>query len=361
MKKLLFFTPSFGNGGSERVIYHLLNKLNKSKYNFVVIAHKKEGWYLDKLNSDLKIYDLKGNRNKIKVLFEIYRILRIEKPEIVFSTTTALNSLMGFIFPLIFKRIKFISRESIVLSHSRNIKSKKYLKTLLKISQKNVDLIIAQSEDMQIDMIKNFKSPKKKVIKINNPIDIEKIDIELNKQESTEFERDKKSILCVGRLTYQKGYDLLIEAMKFVDNQRIKLYIMGQGELEQELKELVYKYKLEEKVFFLGARTNPYIYMKNADLFILSSRYEGFPNVLLEANACGKFALVNDCPGGINEIIEEGLNGSIIDFRDSQLVAKKIQKLVEKDHDEEKIKEFILSKYHIDKILNKYEEVFNSF
>ena len=100
--------------------------------------------------------------------------------------------------------------------------------------------------------------------------------------------------------------------------------------------------------------------MKNADLFILSSRFEGFPNVLLEANACGTYAICNNILGGVNEIIRENINGNIVDFNDvnktSELIIEKLNIKKEK----EKIREVVLSKYNLSTIIGKYEYFFDN-
>ena len=135
---------------------------------------------------------------------------------------------------------------------------------------------------------------------------------------------------------------------------------MGEGTERKKLEQQVLELGLENKVIFLGKKSNPYIYMKNADLFILSSRFEGFPNVLLEANACGTYAICNNILGGVNEIIRENINGNIVDFNDvnktSELIIEKLNIKKEK----EKIREVVLSKYNLSTIIGKYEYFFDN-
>ena len=93
-------------------------------------------------------------------------------------------------------------------------------------------------------------------------------------------------------------------------------------------------------------------------MFILSSRYEGFPNVLLEAGACGTYSLVNNCPGGINEIIQEGINGEIYDINDAEGFANKIKEILDKSYGKENIIESIESRFSKKVIINQYESLF---
>ena len=92
-------------------------------------------------------------------------------------------------------------------------------------------------------------------------------------------------------------------------------------------------------------------------MFVLSSRYEGFPNVLLEAGACGTFSLANNCPGGINEIVHSGVNGEVSDINNHEDFAQDILKVLKQEHDENSIRGSILSRFSKEIIMKKYEQV----
>ena len=266
--------------------------------------------------------------------------------------------LMGVFIVPFFKNTYFINRQINILSMQKFNFLKKIL---LKVAYKNFDKIITQSRDMTEDLLKNIDISKEKIVEINNPADIDRIEKLSNENIEIEFDKNSKNILCVGRLALQKGFDLIIQSMSFLTDKNIKLYILGDGEERENLLNLIEKFNLKERVFLLGRKSNPYVYMKNADLFILSSRYEGFPNVLIEASTCGLYSICNNCPGGVNEIILEDINGNIVDFNNKDLVAKIIEKNLILNKDKKKIKDSIKKRYSLGKIVKKYEDLILNF
>ena len=168
---------------------------------------------------------------------------------------------------------------------------------------KQAEKVICPSDAMAEDLKENFGVPREKLLRIYNPIDAERI---WQMAGAGEYPYDKGGphLVAVGRLSREKGFDVLIDAMpavlqRFPDAQVV---ILGEGPLEAELREQARSLGLQEKVIFLGFQANPWLYLKHADVFVLPSRYEGLPNVLLEALALGTPVVVSDCPGGIREI-----------------------------------------------------------
>ncbi|MEG0515420.1 MAG: glycosyltransferase [Cetobacterium sp.] len=354
-KKICFIIPSLGGGGAEKVALNLLNNLNLDKYELHIILTLKEGEYINQLRSEVKVYIL----NKLKVrnaILEIIKRIKKIKPDIVLTFTTHLNIIVGIcIAPFFKKKIKFISREINILSE---VKLNFIRKLLLKIAYKNSIKIISQSNDMSYDLKSYLNIESKKIDQIPNFIDCIKIDQNLKSINNTKISTFK-NILCVGRLEKQKGFDLLIRSFSKIEQCNYMLNIVGKGSEEESLKKLCVKYKIEDKVKFLGFKENPYINMKNADLFILSSRYEGFPNVLLEAGYCGLYSIVNNCKGGIKEIINNDVIGEVIDITNSKELEQALIKFEQKKIERNKISKIIEERYSSKNIVSKYENIFD--
>ena len=312
---------------------------------------RKEGGYLEFLKDDVEIIDLKTQRirNGLKpILSEI----RKRKPDIVFSGFGEVNAYLSM-FLKFFPKTKFIARET-------NVVSKHVTRREIRFFYKfynNYDKIICQSDDMMNDLLENFSIRKEKLVKINNPVDFDFIESKLAESEKPEsFKSDFKNIVAIGNLSSRKGFDNLLNVFSHLKNEKIQLHILGDG----RDKELLHQMKSDlglENVIFHGQQKNPYQFLKFADLFILSSRYEGFPNVLLEAGACGTYALANNCPGGIQEIVQPKINGEIADIENHQEFAEKIVEVLSESHNSEEIRNSIKSRFSKEIILKKYEDL----
>jgi len=357
---ILFIIPSFRGGGSERVILNILTHINKKTFKPTLALLQKEGPYLSDLPDDIDIIDLKCSRIRFAGK-KIYKLIMSIKPDIVMTTLNHLNFLMAILNPFFPKNIAFVARESIIPSFYINTTSFSFLsKILYKKFYINFDKIICQSFDIKNDLIKAFNIPYNKTTIINNPCDIDRISKLILDVQKQNKDNNITNLIAVGRLEKQKGFDLLIKAFAKLDPNRFYLTILGQGSEYNNLQQLIKESKLYDRVKMEGFKTNPYKYMTESDIFILSSRYEGFPNVVLEAMACGTPVVAFKCPGGIDEIIIDNVNGFLVKPNDIDELAEKINKASNFYINPDKIKMSIMQKFSCDKIVSKYEDVFLS-
>lgn len=348
---VIFILPDLETGGAERIVTTIANHLSRDFFDPKILLLRKQGGYLDLLKKDVEIIDIKTERirHSLKpILKEIYK----RKPDIVFSGFGEVNAYLS-LFIKLFPNTKFIARETNVVSEHV---TRKEIRFFYKFYN-NYHQIIAQSDDMMNDLTGNFDVKRSKIVKINNPVDLDFINSKLaisNKPES--FRYNYKNVVAIGNLSSRKGFDNLLKVFSRLKNENILLHILGDGRDKEMLHQMKDFLGLKH-VIFHGRQENPYQFLKFADLFILSSRYEGFPNVLLEAGACGTYALANNCPGGINEIIQNGINGEVSDIDNHEEFSQMILQVLHREHDTDAIKNCIKSRFSKEIILDRYEKI----
>lgn len=352
-KNIYFILPGLTFGGAERVISILANELDRDKFQTTIVLFNKKGFHLDELKPHVQIIDFKINRIRSAIV-PLLKLIWKNRPEIVMGGWGEVSVLLAP-FISFFPKTKFVARETNVVSEHVQRKEILYLYKFYN----RFDRIIAQSDDMQNDLLRNFHISPEKLVKINNPVNFEFIYQKLKEPVDLPFDEKYKNVVAIGNLSHRKGFDLLLQVFSHLKNEPIKLYILGDGDERENLWKLKDDLELDH-VEFLGIQTNPYPFLAQADLFVLSSRYEGFPNVLLEAGACGTYALANNCPGGIDEIIEPGINGEIFPIESSEKFAIKVKDILSQVFDKDKIKMSIRNRYSKEIIVNKYNQIFES-
>jgi glycosyltransferase involved in cell wall biosynthesis len=211
---------------------------------------------------------------------------------------------------------------------------------ILSKSYKKANLIISQTQEMKNEISKYHFSDPEKIKVIQNPVNKKLITSKL-KGVTTPFSDDHINIVAAGRLTKQKGFDTLIKAFSIVNkvDSKFKLSILGgfEGEQADELKTLAIELGLADTVSFLGFKSNPYQYFKYADSYVLSSRWEGLPNTVLECLYFGTSVISTNCIPVMEELISDGINGFIVDVDNVNQLGDailKCQKIVNLNNDE---------------------------
>lgn len=171
--------------------------------------------------------------------------------------------------------------------------------------------IIAVSNGVKQGLVE-LGVPAQKIEFVPNPIDLDMVDLQAAEL-SVRLQPNKINLVSVGRLHPHKGFDMLIQAFSNLNNPDIHLSIVGEGMERGRLEDLIEKLNLMDKVTLLGQHNNPFSILQQSDVFVLSSRLEGWPLVLMEAMAVGLPSIAFKCPNGPDEIIEHGANGLLVE------------------------------------------------
>jgi glycosyltransferase involved in cell wall biosynthesis len=287
-RKILFTLPNLNGGGAERVIINIIKSLDREKFDIKLLLIDRIGVYFEYVPEYVEIIslDVKRTRNALPKLIKKINTI---KPDILFSTLNRMNLLVLMASFFINSNIKLYVREpNLPSAQIKNNNFTWWYKTMIKILYPRAYKIVAQTDEMNKEIHKYFGIKKEKIITLINPIDKETIDKNLKDAENP-FEDGFVNFVAVGRLSHQKGFDTLIEAMNGVvkENKKYRLYILGEGEDRKKLEDLITKSKLDNNVYLLGFQNNPHKYIKYSNGFILSSRWEGLPNVVLESMHIG--------------------------------------------------------------------------
>ncbi len=354
---LFFIIPSLKGGGAERVIISLANYFNKNNFQSVLIS----------LNNDVPAYEIENgvkvfhltNRQKSGLVYRAYyiaqtfykliKLLRTEKPACTLSFITSANIWTGITCSL--TRVPYIVSER--TSPDRSVNSFNYLHKHLALNLYKRSAAVVVSAKGVADCLlkdKDFKA-------LNN---IERITnaVTIFQSPSKQKVHHRRFILGVGRLAYVKGFDILIEAYAKSGLNDIDLIVIGDGEERANLVCQIFNLGLKEQVLLPGSRNNLQDYYSQAEMFVLPSRNEGYPNALVEAMSFGCPSIAVDCNFGPAEIIIDGENGILVNKASISDLANAMLRLAGNDSLKTTLgnQARIISKTnHPDKILGEWE------
>lgn len=316
-KNIIVIIPYLSSGGAERAAISLANKLDKD-YNVKIVVYDASMNQYD-YNQNIKLIDMKikESKNKIKKIINfINKIKKLKKIKRKYNIEYSISFLRQ---PNLLNVLTKQKNEKTIISIRNRMEKDDntfWKRFITKFSSNKADTVVALSKMVQKEQIELYGIDKNKVKVIYNDCNLNRINSmkneTINDKNCKEIIENSsgKIVMNIGRLTYQKGQWHLIRAFKEVVNKipDAKLLILGQGELEKDLKELIKIQGLQDNVFLLGFHRNPYKFLSKSNIFVFSSQFEGLGNILLEAMACGKPIISTDCMYGPREIISPSSN-----------------------------------------------------
>lgn len=348
MKKILFVISSLESyGGMERVASIIANVFDQRGYTVLIVTRDNDNCKTAfALSEDVKVVNCPGNL--FVFLKSVSTFVQVNKINYVISHNMGKMTLALSLLNFQKYDCHFISFE-----HIAYVSSPLLLKKLKHIAYKKVDKVaVLTSGDS--DSYRKFHND---VFIVNNP---------------SSFKQDKeiiyniksKTIISLGRLTYQKGYDMFLNAWAIIEEKHpdwcVEIYGVG-----KDLKDLeILKKKLAlKKIHFRGLATDSKIVYTKASFYVMSSRFEGLPMVLIEAQTLGLPIVSFDCPHGPSDIIKNGVNGILVENGNVEKLALAIEKLIENNEFRKQLSVKSLEnakKYNLENIFNQWETVLNA-
>ena len=354
MLKIGFCIDSLETGGAEKLLVDIVNALYETKeYEIHILTKLKSNSYFFNLIKDKIKYDFLLEK-KSEGFFSKTRdsiLKKINFKKFSDKVDIIIDFLDGDFFSYI-KNIK--NKKKIVWLHS-SYKNLLIRKKNIDEKLKNYDKILVIADDMEKELLE-VRKDLKNICKIDNFVDYQEIDKKLNEELKIDFDFNQKYFLTVCRLNEeQKDLKTLIEAFYLYKGDE-KLVIVGDGPDRKMLEDLCIEKKIKDKVIFLGMINNPFIFMKNSQAFILSSKVEGFGLVLVEALYCGAKVISSDCPTGPSQILLNGEAGELFEVSNIDELLNKLEIIHNKEYNKAKIEE-ILKRYTRENFINNFRKV----
>jgi len=354
-----FLISSLTGGGAEGVCVNLANSLAQKGWVIdLIVMNTKNAVYIERVNKKVNLIEL--NVNHVRYAFlPLYHYIQKSKPKVFLVFNYELTVLLVLLRVIFKKKFKLVARNINTISAKREqakkggFWSKNVITRLVDRFYCKSDHVINQCKAMEQDLLEVYPELKDKTSVIYNPV-AKHIENYTTTHNLSDIEKENY-FLSIGRLEPQKGLQHTIRAFAEVNKSHPDMFlkILGQGSLEEELKNLVRILNIEDKVIFKGFQINTIPYYLKAKATILTSHYEGFPNVLVESITLGTPVIAFNCPSGPSEIIQDGINGYLVDFMNEEMLINKMNEICINEIKPSKVTT-TKSKFSVDSILSHY-------
>jgi glycosyltransferase involved in cell wall biosynthesis len=329
--RLLLLLPDLSGGGAERTTLNLRRYLDSERFEVVVGVLEERGEYLRQVGEGDYVAPREGivrglarrakpdsvTRGLLQVPL-IRSLIAAQRPDIVMSSMSDVSIPLAQAWrlaPALRRKTRWIVREGnnteIVHRESvANPRVRNFVNRAVARSYAAADAVLVPCNGVANGLVANYGLRRESIAVIGNPVDLEAV--EAAAREEPDIPLPEKFIVAVGRLAWQKGFDLLIRAFASLDAPDYGLVILGEGPERASLTSLARELGVEDRLHLPGFLANPWSVLARADAFCLSSRWEGFGHVVIEAMACGTPVLVSDCPYGPDEIVSDNVNGLVV-------------------------------------------------
>lgn len=366
LPRVLLAIPSYRGGGAERVVTSLARRLSRDRFDIHLAVVEDDGPLGQTLPDDVTRHSLSCRRVSQAAL-PFLRLVRQLRPQVVLTAASHLNALAGMLRPAFPRGTHLIVRETGVLETSLAAwRFGRVFKPALALAYRQADRVIGQSSFALQEIHTQLGVPQERLIRIANPVEVDALAPSIREQTASPFGSPDESqisingwsrgphLLGAGRLGTEKGFDRLIQAFPELkrSHPHAELWIIGEGSERAPLQRLADDLGVGRSVHLPGYQPDVSRWMAHADLFVLSSRTESLPNVLLEAVACECPVVALEQVGGTRELLGQlGLSqrwvSSLVPWQDEWF-----------DRPDPAVRETLVTHFHCKRIVAQYEELF---
>ncbi len=363
--KVCFVIPTLTSGGAERVAVTVLSALDPRHERVLYLFSSADGVYFDRIAPGVRVV-IARERSWIGRLVELARFLKSFQPDVV----------MPFLSYFITAIAVWMARTSARLIFNQGTPTTGFLDdadfgwrdplrrrlfaAMTRWFYRRADAVVVTSQGVADDLATSYGVPRRQMRILHNPVDLQAI-AEASHQPVEAEPSAGPLLVAVGRLASVKGYPLLIEAVARLSamDARVRLWILGDGPERSSLEQFAIEKGVADRIRFWGFQPNPWAFIARADVLVLTSVYEGFGNVLIEAMACGTPVVATRSPG-TEEIVAHGANGLLVDHEPQAVVTAIAQLLNDRPYRDRIVAQATadVQHYALPRVAERYEQLF---
>jgi glycosyltransferase involved in cell wall biosynthesis len=330
-RRVCFVLPSLAGGGAERAALAILNGMDDGSWDRSMYLFKREGRYLEDVSPSVQL-TAGGGESRSGRLVALREYFRRTQPDVIVSFLSYASVLLAARLAGVGARVVFNQQTPMTAFladrdyHWQRPSHRFAFTAVTRLAYAHADLVVVPSAGVADDLRDRFGVDRARVQVIHNPVDL----VRLEFAAAEPLDQDDRAlwkapvIVTAGRLAEAKNMSLLVDAFALLpEAMDARLFILGEGEEKPQILEQARRHGIGARVRLCGFQQNPWRYLSKADVFVLTSRYEGFGNVLIEAMACGTPVIATSSPG-TQEIVRDGVNGFLVEAHSPAAVASAI-------------------------------------
>lgn len=356
--------PHFGGGGAEQVIALLAKGLSSKKYEIHVGLITGTVSSPETLPPEVVVHALGATRVRASV-FRLLKLVRKTNPDVILSGIAHLNFLVLLLGPFYPSGTRVLVRQNGTVSSALAFGNLPwYTRSLYRLLYPHAHCVICQTRAMAEDMVHEIGISRDRLAVLPNPVDVAAIRRSMAQVSDAwnNWRGPGPHLLAVGRLSREKGFDLLLQALNMVRQQfpDADLIVAGSGPEEASLKTECGTLGIDANVRFVGQVTHPYSYFPGADVFVLSSRQEGLPNSLLEAASAGLPLVALPASAGIVDLLREQPGTWLAEEISARALAASLLSALQTVHPGERFAHSFVEQFAMDKAIRAYEDLIDA-